>query len=107
LEPLDEVLRREAIDRVAMVKLDVEGAEVIALKGMQDLLSRPDGPSVVCEISEWSLAQLGYSKDAIFSIMSRCGYEAEIISPVRRSVYSPESVYFQFDVLFTKRSAAS
>jgi FkbM family methyltransferase len=103
VECLDEVLRRAAVDRVAMVKIDVEGAEMLVLKGMKELLSRPDGPAIVCEISEWSLQQLGYSKEAIFALMSSCGYEVEVISPVRRSIYSSESVHFQYDVLFTKR----
>jgi FkbM family methyltransferase len=65
VEALDEVLRHEGKGRVAFVKIDVEGAEILVLKGMTDLLARPDAPAVICEISEWSLAQLGFSKDDV------------------------------------------
>jgi len=47
----DSYCGREAIDRVDLVKLDVEGAELSVLKGMGELLLkwRPD---IICEVLE-------------------------------------------------------
>ena len=53
--------------------------------------------------SEFSLRQLGSSKEELFELMKRYGYVAKIISPVRRSVASSDSVFFQYDALFTKQ----
>lgn len=86
-----------------LIKIDVEGAEVMVLRGAEKTLSAANAPSVLCEISEFSLRQLGSSKEELFGLMTRYGYEARIISPVRRSVASADVIYFQYDALFTKR----
>lgn len=89
-------------ERVDLLKIDIEGAEVAALRGAGDLLSRPDAPTVICEVSEYSLRAMGSSKDELFDIMVGHGYSAHIISSIRRSNLSRERVFFQYDVLFSK-----
>lgn len=56
---LDDFLK-ESIDRVSLVKIDVEGAEKSVLGGMQNILSRSI-PDVLCEINNagdaWNIKQ--------------------------------------------------
>jgi FkbM family methyltransferase len=99
---LDDVLRDRRDERVAVVKVDVEGAEVLVLRGMTGLLSRADAPAVICEVSEWSLEQMGQSAEELFSIMRCHGYISRQISPKSRSIFSKEKDYFQYDMLFYK-----
>lgn len=99
LDTLDANLQHESI---RLIKIDIEGAEVLALKGASSILSRPDAPDVICEISENSLKQLGSSKEEIFSLMSSHGYKNKIISPIRISNLSDKVPHFQYDVLFQK-----
>lgn len=93
---LDDVLT----EKPAIIKIDVEGAEVRALSGASRILSGPDRPIVICEVSEFSLKQLRSSKDELFALMASHGYKADIISKVRRSNATTNAIYFQYDVLF-------
>lgn len=103
LDTLDAVLARLGIGAVAAVKLDIEGAELHALRGMRQLLERPAAPVVICEISEWSLSQFGHSSAELMQFMAACGFpEPRRISPKRRSIFSGAQDYYQYDVVFTK-----
>lgn len=99
LDTLDKQLSSQPI---RLIKIDIEGAEVLALKGASAILSRPDAPDVICEISEYSLQQLGSSKEELFRLMSSHGYKNMIISPIRKSNLTDEVPFFQYDALFYK-----
>jgi FkbM family methyltransferase len=94
---LDDVLE----EKPALIKIDVEGAEVRALSGASRILSGPDRPIVICEVSEFSLKQLGSSKDELFALMSSHGYRADVISKVRRSNAAADAIYWQYDAIFS------
>jgi FkbM family methyltransferase len=99
---LDSVLETAGIRRVAVVKIDVEGAELLVLSGMKWLLGSADAPAVIFEISEWSLAQFGHSGKNIMNLMSSYGYDHTVISPVRQSIYATEGQFLQYDALFQR-----
>jgi FkbM family methyltransferase len=52
--PLDEVLDELAIDDVDVVKLDIEGAEFGALRGLSRRLTSSRPPAVVFEFADWA-----------------------------------------------------
>lgn len=102
LTRLDDALDRLEIQHVDLLKIDIEGAEVQALRGAEKLLSGPDAPPVVCEVSEYGLTQMGSSKDELYDLMQGHGYTPTTISPVRRSNVSTDKAFYQYDALFTK-----
>ncbi|MGN6506709.1 MAG: FkbM family methyltransferase [Tepidisphaeraceae bacterium] len=58
-----------------VVKMDIEGAEVRALHGMQGVLRRPDRPrTVFIEVHPNFLARLGDAPGEIHAILSAAGY---------------------------------
>lgn len=59
--------------RVGVVKLDVEGAELRALKGMQNLL-REEMPSLVVEAYDNQLREFGSSHEELKSFLLGLGY---------------------------------
>jgi FkbM family methyltransferase len=59
--------------KVNFMKIDTEGAEVLVLKGMQNLLKR-DKPIVVAEVNEFGLKEMGFSYIDLRKIMSDIGY---------------------------------
>jgi hypothetical protein len=83
-----------------LVKIDVEGAEGIVLKGMPSLLAQSKRPSVILEISEFSLKQFGSSKEEVFAIMEKNGYRAKLLTTPCVSIFSGSGIYLQYDVLF-------
>lgn len=64
---LDSLIAAHNVGPVALVKLDVEGAEVLALRGAAQLLSRADPPVVCTEVN-------GGAGPAIMEALSPHGY---------------------------------
>ncbi len=56
---MDGLLGRLGWDRVDAVKLDVEGAELAAIRGMAGLLSGPNAPIVLYESNTHTLQFFG------------------------------------------------
>lgn len=100
LDRYDHFSGKKGLPVPALVKIDVEGAEVKVLRGMQALLSRPDRPTVILEVSELSLRQMESSKEELFELMVGHGYKASLLSTPRVSIFSDDNIFFQYDVLF-------
>lgn len=72
---LDGLAAREGIGRVALVKMDVEGAELLALRGGVQLLAR-DRPDLLLEVEERHLTRFGATVAALEDFLSAQGYRA-------------------------------
>lgn len=59
---------------VSFVKIDVEGAEMKVLKGMAEIIQR-DHPTIVVEISDPWLKELGSSSTEVFEFLHIHGYK--------------------------------
>ncbi len=77
---LDEYLRRAAIERVDVIKIDVEGAEVKVLRGAQVLLSRPDAPAMMLEFNPPLLKLMGTSGEELSALLSSYGYKLQVVA---------------------------
>lgn len=66
-------------EKIRLIKIDVEGAEIFVLKGAQKFL-RDHNPFVAVEIHPKDLAHFGSSPEQIFSLMSDLGYTAKQLS---------------------------
>ena len=66
---------------VRFIKLDAEGAELLAIRGARALLSR-DGPTVLAEINQHQLQTVSHgSADTLIGEMSRHGYRCYPLAP--------------------------
>ena len=65
-------------DRPTMVKIDVEGFEVSALRGMIEIISRPQTRTVIVEVDAANLRRFGESADTLYDILEELGFCAEI-----------------------------
>lgn len=84
--PLDDILREERVSRVDVVKIDVEGAEFLVLKGAQDMLDRYH-PVLLVELIESQLQAMGTSSAEVRALLSAHGY-------VARGVFGDVNVEF-------------
>ena len=63
------------LPRVSFVKCDVEGAELLVLRGGAGLL-RADLPVVLCEVSDDMATRLGHTSDDVFAFLHDLGFDA-------------------------------
>jgi FkbM family methyltransferase len=61
--------------RVALVKMDVEGAELHGLKGMEARL-RSDRPTLILEAQDWCLQRYGQDLPDLLGYLTALGYSA-------------------------------
>lgn len=71
--PIDDVVRELNLDRVDAIKVDVEGAEVLVLRGTVETLKRFHPKLVIEEIPD-ELANFQTSMDDLTSLLHKAGY---------------------------------
>ncbi len=67
---LDGYLEEKSVGRVAVVKCDVEGAELLVLRGASRLLSTSNRPILLLEVFEGWTRDFGYSPQELFAFLS-------------------------------------
>jgi FkbM family methyltransferase len=72
---LDELVQGAAHSRLALVKIDVQGAEMLVLEGAESILKMA-GPALFIELHEEGLNKFGASVSAILDRLSGYGYQA-------------------------------
>lgn len=70
---LDNVLRSRQVQKVDVVKIDVEGFEPAVLAGGKEMLAR-DQPALIFEYMDWAWKNSGYSFDDAVQMLRELGY---------------------------------
>jgi FkbM family methyltransferase len=90
--PLDDYVAEEQIDRVHVIKMDIEGAEMFALRGMRNLLRR-DRPIIFMEVSRPLLSRVGHGPEQVWDCLAgEFGYRAWIIQQSASDCYPAENL---------------
>lgn len=71
---LDEFIERNNITDVDLIKMDIEGAELFALRGMTKLLSTSNKPILILEMTLVMMKQAGYGADELIDFLKGFGY---------------------------------
>lgn len=92
--------------RVRVIKVDAEGAELRVLMGGMLLVMAREVPFIICEINEFALRQLGATGRGVRAFMAAWGYHCYLMSATEPCLvpYPPEreqSPEFVYNVLFT------
>lgn len=74
---------------IRAVKMDIQGAEVRALRGMGKTLAK-DRPIIVCEMEEDSLREFGSSLEELRATFADLGYE-QVGAVDRNGVFRPQA----------------
>ncbi|MGY6558260.1 MAG: FkbM family methyltransferase [Nitritalea sp.] len=73
LDTLDSVCKRQGIKHVDFVKIDIEGAELAALKGAEQTL-RKHLPTLLLEVNKKACAAAGYTAEELVGYLQTLGY---------------------------------
>jgi FkbM family methyltransferase len=71
------------VEGVSLLKLDIEGAELLALRGAAGLIAR-ERPAIVCEVDAAFLAGFGQEPRDVVEFLGQWGYEAHRYDGQRR-----------------------
>jgi FkbM family methyltransferase len=90
-QPVSDLLQERELARVDLVKLDVEGSEMAAIRGMHGLLSGPDAPPVIYEGNAHTLRMFGTTPEALIEAFAELGYANYLIGEHELMPVGPES----------------
>lgn len=80
VETLNRYITANSVERIDLIKMDTEGAELLILKGATKLLARDDAPIIMFEMSE-NLAQcFNYSCKDVLDFLKLYNFMVYIIS---------------------------
>ena len=95
---IDELLTELALPDPAFVKMDIEGSEVAALRGMRRLLERDDAPPVLYESNGHTLAFFGSSPQQLVAEFADLGYTSYLVESDRLVRIDPREMQPQTEV---------
>jgi len=79
---------------ISFVKMDIEGAEYFALKGMQQLLHKHK-PAILIEINPFFLEGFGIKEQDLRNFFSTAGYKTFMYNQVSKKLESFTDAYFE------------
>jgi FkbM family methyltransferase len=77
---LDSFLSRSPLDRIDVIKIDIEGSELPCLIGARETIARYL-PYIVVEVQSQSARAAGYEQGDILRELERHGYQFQLIGP--------------------------
>jgi len=86
---------------IALVKIDTEGFELPALRGMENIFAAGQRPPIICEIAPEAYSRLGLSLSDLNVYVTKLGYKSRLIVGTHLQPVSVESLKSTADVLFT------
>jgi FkbM family methyltransferase len=72
----DAWAQRARLDRLDVVKLDIEGAEILALRGMRESLRRLEPRLLAIEVKDVVMERGPGDEAALHALLAECGYAA-------------------------------
>jgi FkbM family methyltransferase len=103
-EALDNILSENGIDRVDVIKIDVEGAEELVLRGATRSLALHK-PVVIFEFNPGCAARLGLSPHGARGLLGSLGYEFMVLGECAKSG-DPESQPTYFNIVAIPKQSA-
>lgn len=102
---LNKFVKEKQIKHIALMKIDVEGAEMKVLKGATNILKEADGPDFIVEVVDEYLKRGGSSKQELLSYMNVFGYKPYCFAQSGLEPYAEEKI--AINLFFSKKKRLS
>jgi len=97
---MDNWMKAKRIKNINLIKIDVEGAEVMVLKGAKDMIRNQKKIVVICECNPEALQKLGYTTTDLIKSLQSCGLKVDEIMDERLKMkcnYSTKKLNMMLD----------
>ena len=84
---LDDILREEGIDDIDLIKIDVEGADLLVLRGAEDILRKSEKVKLVMDVDV-----RGEEAERVFDFLTSCGFRIYKIGPELKAIKGMKEV---------------
>lgn len=110
---IDNLIDLKLIDKVDFIKIDIQGYEINAFKGMQILLENNPNIRIIAEYWPHGVKRAGSSSLALFDFFQNLGFDFQLISENKLSHLKREFIIenedkpfeFSFNVLIAKKTS--
>ncbi len=89
---LDHLLAENGIHHVDLIKMDIQGAEALALKGMSRTLAENPGLVIFAEFWPWGIQQTGLSAAEFLRDLRKAGFSFQAIEEDRRRIVDIDDI---------------
>ncbi len=79
---LDNYIRDHSIERISLLKIDIEGCEPLALKGAMKSLSAGIVDAIYMEVSTPNLSRAGFCPEDCFALLGNMGFYMFYVKPI-------------------------
>jgi FkbM family methyltransferase len=89
---LDHLLKENGIDKVDVIKMDIQGAEALALRGMSQVLANNPELVIFTEFWPWGMEQAGSSAIGFLQQLRDVGFSFHAIDEENRTLTSVDTM---------------
>lgn len=75
VDTLDRYIENAGVEKIDLIKIDVEGAELQVFKGARNILSKPDAPIIIFEMEERHARKFNYTCKEAVDFLRGLGYK--------------------------------
>jgi FkbM family methyltransferase len=85
---LEDLIAEEGLPKPDLIKIDIEGAELNAIKGMEKLLKSEDAPYLIMEVHKDKLRNFGHSDEDLLRLLKKYGLKIDFLEALRLAEHS-------------------
>ena len=101
---IDDILKEQEVLSVDFIKMDIEGSELVALKGATETLKR-FRPTILIELNEAALRSCGTSSSEVKSLLYSMDYKGSVVGTSGLTPIPSEQTFHECDeCLFISKS---
>lgn len=78
---LDDFISKNKIPHIKLIKIDVEGTEILVLKGLEKSLRSKLIDVLIVEVSEWTFKKFSFSPEEVYKFLRKYDFNLYYFSP--------------------------